>query len=42
MKLFNKTYSTISLLKKQYKTKLYLIIAFDWVRTSDVPEENGL
>ena len=29
-------------LKKQYKSRLYLIIAFDWVRTSDVPEENGL
>lgn len=42
MKLFNKIYSTISFIKKQYKTQFYLIIAFDWVRTSDVPEENGL
>ena len=42
MILFNNIYFTIRSLKKQYKSRLYLIIAFDWVRTSDVPEENGL
>ena len=42
MRIFNN--NTIKVLKKQYKIYFITIFlnAFDWVRTSDVPEENGL